>query len=109
MLKAVPRVKKGDIAAAAAVTVAALAAFMLFGRSSGTTVVIKQDSKVIYRASLYTDNTVELDGNTVVIKGGKVKMQSAGCKNQICVKTGEISKKGESIICLPNRVIAEIE
>lgn len=101
--------KKGDIAAAAAVAAVALTCFLLFSCGDGRTVVIKQDSEVVYRASLYTDNTVELDGNTVVISGGKVTMCSADCKNQICIKTGEISKKGESIICLPNRVIAEIE
>mgnify|MGYP003504268919 CR=1 FL=1 len=30
-------------------------------------------------------------------------------KNQVCVNSGKISKKGESIVCLPNKVTVEIE
>ena len=35
-------------------------------------------------------------------------MDYSNCKNQICVNTGEISDKGETIVCLPNYVIVEI-
>ena len=35
-------------------------------------------------------------------------MSDATCKNKICVNTGKISKKGESIVCLPNKTIVEI-
>ena len=36
-------------------------------------------------------------------------MESSTCKNQICVEHGKISLKGDSIVCLPNRVVVEIE
>ena len=52
---------------------------------------------------------IELTGNTVEIKDGAVAVTNADCKNQICVNHAAITKKGESIICLPNKVIAEIE
>ena len=47
--------------------------------------------------------------NIVTIKGGSVTVSSASCKNQVCVKHGSISKSGESIVCLPNRLIVTIE
>jgi len=44
----------------------------------------------------------------MVIDGTKVYMESADCPNQICVHHSSISHKGETIICLPNRVVIEI-
>ena len=71
--------------------------------------VIKQDNKIIYNKSINANETVDTGTNTVVIKDGLVYMSDATCKNQVCVNTGKISKKGESIVCLPNKVIVEIE
>ena len=36
-------------------------------------------------------------------------MKEAGRPDKLCVKQGEISKAGESIICLPNRIIVSVE
>ena len=35
-------------------------------------------------------------------------MVYSDCANQICVNTGAVSLAGESIVCLPNRVMVEI-
>lgn len=47
--------------------------------------------------------------NIVEIKGGEVSVTGASCKNQVCVRRGSISKTGESIVCLPNRLVVTIE
>ena len=47
--------------------------------------------------------------NVVVISGGSVSVTEASCKNQVCVKHGTISKTGETIVCLPNRLVVRIE
>lgn len=47
--------------------------------------------------------------NIVVISGGSVSVTEASCKNQVCVKHREISRTGESIVCLPNRLVVRIE
>ena len=46
--------------------------------------------------------------NIVKIKHGSVTMAEASCNNQVCVKHKSISKTGESIICLPNKVVVAI-
>lgn len=110
-MSSVPKLpKKGDfiIAVSVIALAAASCAVFLLPKKSGGTVVISVDSRMVYKNSLYVNNTVELEDNTVEIKDGKVKMRSAGCKNQICVEHKAISRSGESIICLPNKVIAEI-
>ncbi|MBO5088098.1 MAG: NusG domain II-containing protein [Lachnospiraceae bacterium] len=47
--------------------------------------------------------------NTIVIENGQVYMKNANCPDQVCVKHKSISKHGEMIICLPNKVFVEIE
>ena len=47
--------------------------------------------------------------NVVNIRGGQVTVSEASCKNQVCVLHGSISHPGESIVCLPNRLIVSIE
>ena len=44
----------------------------------------------------------------MIIKDGEVYMQEADCPNQICVHHAPISHRGETIVCLPNRIIIEI-
>jgi len=47
--------------------------------------------------------------NTVEISEGMVSVSEASCKNQVCVHHSAISRSGESIVCLPNRLIVRIE
>lgn len=47
--------------------------------------------------------------NVVEIKDGTVSVTEASCKNQVCVRHGAISRSGESIVCLPNRLVVRIE
>ena len=97
----------------AIITVLALtlasSALLIFGKGEGRTVTVKENNEVVYKGSLYENKVIELTGNTVEIKDGAVTVTNADCKNQICVNHSAITKKGESIICLPNKVIAEIE
>lgn len=102
--------KKGDIIIIISVALAlviSIAGLIIFSKQ-GSTVTIKQNNEIVYSESIGKDNTVTLDGNTVIIEDGFVYMLNASCKNQVCVNTGKISKKGESIICLPNKVTVEI-
>ena len=100
--------KKGDFIIILSVLLLALISSVLaFSQKSGKTVTVKENNKTVYSGSLY--ETIRLAGNTVEIKNGKVRVSSADCKNQICVNHKPISKKGESIICLPNKVLAEVE
>ena len=47
--------------------------------------------------------------NILVIKDGEADMSAASCPDKICVNHRSISKKNESITCLPNKVIITIE
>ncbi|MBM6615200.1 NusG domain II-containing protein [Desemzia sp. RIT804] len=47
--------------------------------------------------------------NTVVRDGMMVYMSDASCNDQLCVRKGDISSVGETIVCLPNHLLVEVE
>lgn len=47
--------------------------------------------------------------NKLVIENGFADMIEADCPDKICVKHKKISKSGETITCLPNKVVIEIK
>ena len=46
--------------------------------------------------------------NKIKIADGKVWVTEASCPDKLCVKQGKIDKDGQSIICLPNKVVVKI-
>ena len=44
-----------------------------------------------------------------MVKDGKVSVTEADCPDKVCVNTGEISKSGDTIVCLPHKLVVEIE
>mgnify|MGYP000047909493 FL=1 len=101
----------------AAVILAAAAAVFFFqvkNRTSGTVyAIVEQDSKELMRLPLSEPGEYRIsDGdsyNVIEIAEGGVRMKEADCPDQICVNHLAISRDGESIICLPNKVVIAIE
>ena len=91
----------------------ALAFPALFMSSGGDTVKVTVNGKPYgtYKLSEDKEITISKSGhiNRFRIKDGTVDMVEASCKNQICVHEGKISRSGQSIVCLPNRVSIVIE
>ena len=91
----------------------ALAFPALFMSSGGDTVKVTVNGKLYgtYKLSEDKEITISKSGhiNKFRIKDGTVDMIKASCKNQICVHEAKISRSGQSIVCLPNRVSIVIE
>lgn len=79
---------------------------------SGNQVIVTVDKKEVATASLTKDQEITVplknEKNIISIQDGKVTMKSADCPDQICVKHKPISKSGETIVCLPHKVVVEI-
>lgn len=107
-------IKRGDVALVLCVTAAAL--FMLLiasEQSEGERVLVTVDGQTS-EYPLWTDTAISVEkgdgvSNSIVIKESQVYMAFADCPDQLCVHHRAISKNGESIICLPNKVIVEVE
>lgn len=57
----------------------------------------------------YSETFKDASGyNTLVIAGGQAKISESDCSEQICVNTHSISTPGETIVCLPHKLIIEI-
>ena len=77
------------------------------------TVVISIDGEEKSEYPLKEDGVYLLEGshlgtNKLVIKDGKAYIEEASCPDKQCMKQGKISKAGEMLVCLPNRVVIKI-
>ena len=77
------------------------------------TVVIKEDGNLLKQLALKNDTEFDVSGyqggtNHIVIQDNAVYMPDADCPDKLCVHTGTIHKTGETIVCLPHRVVVEI-
>ena len=82
--------------------------------SDGDKVNVIRDGEITAVYSLEKDLSVTLDGengetNELVIKDKKSYILKANCPDKICVSHRAVSKKGETIVCLPHRLVIEIE
>lgn len=79
---------------------------------NGDYVEVIVDNHVQKVISLNDDGEYQVDdgeySNIITIKNREVYMKSSDCPDQICVKQGEIKKQGESIICLPHKLVIRI-
>lgn len=107
-------IKKADIILAAGLIIIGLAmSYILSSRhDAGSRLIITCDGERFGSYSLSEDReiTVSRDShmNKVTIKDGIVSMSFSDCHGQDCVHQGDIWLSGESIICLPNKVVLEI-
>lgn len=88
-------------------------AIQFFVKKDGSRVLVKVDGMVKYEHQLNQDTELTVQGyqggeNHIVIHDGKVSMTDADCPDKLCVNMGKISKTGETIVCLPHRVVVEI-
>lgn len=47
--------------------------------------------------------------NNLVIRDGYARVEEASCPDKLCMNHGKINKNGETLVCLPNKVVIEIE
>jgi hypothetical protein len=106
---------KNDIILAVIVIVVAATGLLLLNifKTEGSFAVIKIDGIETerYPLSINTEVVIETgdDGrNTLVIENNKAFMKDANCPDKICEGHSKISYKGETIVCLPHKVVIEI-
>lgn len=101
--------RKADLIVIAAALVAAAIGFILaFTRPVGEYIEIAVDGETIATLPLGRDTRYELSGNVVVVENGAARMESADCPDLICVHHSPISRRNETIVCLPNRVTVTV-
>lgn len=108
------KMRWGDFVIIAAVLLAAAAlAVFLAMQAAGDRLYaeIWKDGELTQRVALTPDirETIDLDGhNTIVLDGLTARMAGADCRDQVCVRTGTLTRAGQAAVCLPNRVVLKL-
>ncbi len=108
-------IKKGDIAVIAVIIIVA-AIFMICNNSKSEAVqaVITVDGKVVETVDLGSVNekitVIPATAPRVVIsaENGKIRFESAECEDKLCVACGDLSKHGDTAVCLPSKTVITI-
>lgn len=81
------------------------------GDRHGGIVAVHHQGKLLERVGLENDTIVVLPNGEMKIelKDSRVRVAWSNCPNQLCVNTGWIKTPGETIVCVPNKVLIEIE
>ena len=109
------RKTKNDIILAVIVIAVAAVGLLLLNvfKTEGSFAVVKIDGKETARYPLSVNTEVVIETgdngkNTLVIENNKAFMKDANCPDKICEGHSKISYKGETIVCLPHKVVIEI-
>ena len=112
------RIKKNDIILIAALLAIAFLLYqgMLYEQEKNTKdgiAVVTIDGKEYGRYPLTHDvmeriNLPDGSYNILQIAEGKADVTEASCPDGICVRHRAVNKKGQSIVCLPNKLVVEI-
>lgn len=101
--------RKGDFFVIAFTVIALLV--WIFPSESGANAQIRVNGKLYETVPLGEDALIEVKTefgvNVVEIENSCVSIASSDCKNKLCNKE-TISKNGQSIVCLPNRLSVTI-
>jgi len=103
---------RADFILALALLLVALSVFLVITltREDGVLVRVEIGGVEVATYPLSEDGEFPLNGGTniLVIEDGKAYVREADCPDGLCVRQGKISRAGERIICLPNRVVLEV-
>ena len=106
---------RNDVILIAALLLAAgvLALWLGLTRRAGGVARVQIDGETVMELPLDQDTQVVLgEGkhtNTLVIEKGAAQVMAADCPDQVCVRQGAVRYNGESIVCLPHKLVVFIE
>ncbi len=109
-----PQIKAGDkiIIGALLLVSAVLFVLSLIPGGSAAEAVVTVAGREEIRLPLGEDTVYTVSSsdalNVIRIEGGEVFMESASCPDGHCMAQGRISRTGEVIVCLPNRVTVTV-
>lgn len=107
---------RADIILLALLATVALVSFLSrysFHSKSGNYVTVTIDTTTVKTLPLKKDTTYEIktsEGgiNILHIKDHKAYIESANCPDKLCVHQKSIQNEGETLVCLPHKVVVSV-
>ena len=108
------KMKKTDLllVAGALIIAGGIWFFYSAGAEKGKGVEITVDGESKAFLPLGEDDSIRIDTdggyNVITVKDGEVTVSEADCRDQICVEHKKIRKTGETIVCLPHKLVVTV-
>ncbi len=104
----------GDRVLVALLLAASLAGVALAGPSPrATTATVRVGGREAARLALATDRTLAVRGplgeTEIVVEGGAARVVASPCRRKVCVRMGRAARRGDLLVCVPNRVVVEVD
>jgi hypothetical protein len=108
------KIKHGDYVIVAIILLSALALFLGFaGRGNPASLTVSVDGVIIDRYTLPYYGEAQLTALdypcTLVLDGYSARVTDSTCPGHDCEHIGTITRAGESIVCIPNRMIITLD
>ncbi|GCF94590.1 hypothetical protein NRIC_24810 [Enterococcus florum] len=107
--------KPMDLVILTGLMIIAVIPWLIVGRTPVHSAVLRVDGQEIQQFTLaegeqytYTYRAEDGDTNVIEIKDQRIRIRSASCPDQRCVHQGWIEQSGETIVCLPHKLVIEI-
>ncbi|MCD8145080.1 MAG: NusG domain II-containing protein [Oscillospiraceae bacterium] len=71
--------------------------------------ILSIDLSAVAGTETYTVTDEDGHENTIEVENGRIRISEANCPDQVCVDTGWISGSLKPIVCLPVRLVIQIE
>lgn len=72
---------------------------------------ISMDGNKVREVDLSKNGSFTISGAEIVfvVRDGAIAVESSDCPDKTCVRMGFISRTGQKIVCLPNKVVVSVE
>ena len=112
-MRAVRYLKWGDWLLITGVIAASILSIpLLRPAAQGRVVLVRVGDTVVRELALNRDQSLVVAGRLgeteIEVRDGRVRVVRSPGPYKICIKRGWISRPGEALICLPNRITVEI-
>lgn len=104
-------VMRADFIIIAVILLAAVLLLAFRPKEIGKTATVRVDGEEYKTLNLESEEKTEItvNGVSIVCDSGEIYIKESTCRDRVCVNAGHISKKGQSAVCVPNRVSVEIK
>lgn len=107
-------IKKGDVILIASLALLCISLFLIpvFSQGKAAVADVWQHGEKIKEIDLSTvEESYEMSvgGCILLVQRGSIRFLDADCPDKLCVRSGTLSKNGDTAACVPNKVVVIIE
>lgn len=107
-------IKKGDVVLIVSLGLICVLLFALplFSADKAAVAAVWHNGEKIQEIDLSTVNEsyeLTVGGCVLLVEEGSIRFSDADCPDKLCVRSGKLSKNGDTAACVPNKVVVVIE